>query len=392
MASRGALLASLLLVALAFSSIQATDVPVFVWGKQSVTYVPALAKYTNSEFSALIDSQVSQGTFTVVFAEEKLSTEDFTQCRLKTQTCFRNLAKVERKTYLPNVEEPLAVFEDASSDIQSVQLSDDGTLSERIVPKGGSVVIVNLSGDDFSSHDAIIGSLYNRLRAEFPDILAIYTGKTPSFRYTSLVRHRRQATPEETDAPPAHTFTVGNVFIVAYDKFLATGNEGAMTEFTFSSVAKNAENSTGDNLQIDFSGTGAELKMFFQLSGGSWTIVGINYQNEEYYVRPTVSVNQILSFHCNLLEYTTRDMKKNIAFEQIQLQPNWPATENEVFNRFGDAWYCVGFTTPGILSGLFLVLIFISIAALGITWMMDMRTMDRFDDPKGKTITVSSTE
>lgn len=381
----------LLGLALLASSIQASVVPVFVWGKPSVTYVPALSTYSASEFAALIESQTDDKTFTLVFAEERLSTENLNQCKLKTQTCFRNLAKVERKSYLPNVEEPLAAFERESGDIQSVQLSADGTLSERIVPKGGAVVIVNLSGDDFASHDALIDSLYNRLHAEFPSILAVYTGKTPSFRYSTLVRRTRQANQDEEKPAEVKILKVDNTFLMAYESFKA-GPVDALAEVSLNTATKNEVNSSESSLQIDISGPSLILSINFELTSGSWEITGVTYDNAPYYLRHRVHLNQHFSYRCYSLQYYTLDMKKEIVFEQVQIQPFWPSEGVTETNKFGDSWDCVGFTSPGILTGLFLVFIFIFIGAYGVTWMMDIRTMDRFDDPKGKTITVNVAE
>lgn len=383
-----ALAAALLALVAVSASAQASssDVPVFVWGKPSVTYVPALNQYSTSEFGALLESQTDDGTFTVVFAEERLSTEDLNQCKLKTQTCFRNLAKVERKSYLPSVEEPLGAFGGDFEDVQSVQLASDGALSERIVPKAGSVVIVNLSGNDFASHDALIDGLYNRLRAEFPNILAVYTGKTPSFRYSTLIRRTRQADPQ----PEAAMLVIDNTFLMHVEKFEAGPVGGPLTEFKLTGATKDATNSTENLLQVNIDGAAAQLKLNFALAQGNWMLTGVTYNNAPYYLRHRIDINQHFSFRCNDLRYHTPDMKNEIVFSEVQLQPHWQTEGAPAFAEFGDAWNCVGFTTPGILTGLFLVFIFILIGTLGITWMMDIRTMDRFDDPKGKTITVNT--
>lgn len=380
--------AFVLIAGLFSSHVQATDVPVFVWGKPSVTYVPALSKYTNSEFAALVESQASGDTFIVLFAEDQLSTEDFTQCKLNTNTCFRNLAKVERKSYLPSVEEPLAIFDgELGGKVESVQLADDGSLSKDIVPKGGHTVIINLSGTDYATHDTLMNNLYNKLHGEFPNILSIYTAKTSSFKYSNLIRRTRQV----TEAPPTqrNVLNVTN-FIIAYEKFSA-GPTDALAVVTLDQISKNDENSTENKLQIDLQGPGAKLSLSFQLTQGSWEVTGVTYDNAQYYMRYRIHLNQYFSFHCNNLEYYTPDGKKKIVFEEIQMQPNWPE-EGREFKQFGDAWDCVGFTSPAILTGLFLVVIFIFIGGFGITWMMDMRTMDRFDDPKGKTITVTTAD
>ncbi|XP_055637995.1 V-type proton ATPase subunit S1 [Toxorhynchites rutilus septentrionalis] len=379
----------LLLVALP-SAIHGTDVPVFIWGKPSVTYVPALSRYATSEFGALIESQTDEHTFTLIFAEDRLSTEDLSQCKLNTQTCFRNLAKLSRKSYLPNVNEPLQIFQQGTNEIQSVQISADGTLSERIVPKGGAIAVVNFDGDDFASHDALIDSLYNKLRAEFGNILAVYTGKTPSFRYSKLIRRTRQAA-QAPDVPKI--LTVENIFLMAYEKFAVGAFGKNLSEVTLEKAEKNDTGSSETTLQIDIKGaSGPMLSLNFLLAQGSWEIVRLTYDSEQYYLRHRVHINQHFSYHCNSLQYYTHDMKKQIIFGEVQLQPYWPTEGRSEFKRFGDSWDCVGFTSPGILTGLFLVAIFIFIGAYGIVWMMDIRTMDRFDDPKGKTIIVTAAD
>ncbi|XP_053679792.1 V-type proton ATPase subunit S1 [Anopheles nili] len=374
-----------------YGGANADSVPVFVWGKPSVTYVPALSRYTSSEFAALVDAQIDEKTFTIVFAEDRLSAEDLSQCRLKTQTCFKNLQQLERKSYLPSVEEPLSALE--GSNAQSVQLLSDGSLSEKIVPQAGGVVVVNLSNGDFASHDALIDALYNRLRNEYPNIVAIYTGKTPSFSYSRLVRKTRQT--EEPEPTP--DILKNEVFLMTYEKFQYGPADAAPEQLTSAKLtdAVKVDNTTldaqGPSMQISLTGAGAKVDLFFLHTQGSWEIKGVWFNNQEYYLRHRVHVNQHFSYRCNSWEYYSLDLANKIVFEEVQLQPFFPGV-SETTEKFGDAWYCVGFTSGGILSGLFLVLIFLIIGSYGVSWMMDIRTMDRFDDPKGKTITVSTTE
>uniref|UniRef100_A0A2M4A0D4 Putative vacuolar atp synthase subunit s1 n=1 Tax=Anopheles triannulatus TaxID=58253 RepID=A0A2M4A0D4_9DIPT len=388
----------LFLAIASFGGAFAENVPVFVWGKPSVTYVPALTRYTSSEFAALVDAQIDENTFTIVFAEDSLSPEDLSQCRLKTQTCFKNLQKIERKSYLPSVEEPLSVLE--GSNAQSVQLLADGSLSERIVPQAGGIVVVNLSVGDYASHDALIDALFTRLRNEHPNILAIYTGKTPSFSYSTLVRKTRQADArqEEPEVKPQVLNTTG--FLIAYQAFEygAADEATPLTTAKFDNVVRVADNSTDTaedpKLHFKLTGAGATVDLFFLLTQGSWEITGVQFNEKEYYLRNRVHINQHFSYNCIEWVYYTTDLNEKIVFKEVQLQPFFANEEGVVppADRFGDSWDCVGFTSPGILSGLFLILIFIVIGSYGISWMMDIRTMDRFDDPKGKTIIVSATE
>jgi len=60
--------------------------------------------------------------------------------------------------------------------------------------------------------------------------------------------------------------------------------------------------------------------------------------------------------------------------------------------RFGPAYDCVYFFTAAIWSGIFVCAILSIIMAFGLVMIIDIKTMDLFDDPKGKTITINTSE
>lgn len=60
--------------------------------------------------------------------------------------------------------------------------------------------------------------------------------------------------------------------------------------------------------------------------------------------------------------------------------------------RFGAAYDCVYFFTVPIWSGIFVCVIFSIIMIFGLGMIMDIKSMDSFDDPKGKTITITASE
>jgi V-type H+-transporting ATPase S1 subunit len=76
-----------------------------------------------------------------------------------------------------------------------------------------------------------------------------------------------------------------------------------------------------------------------------------------------------------------------LTLENFQAQPYMDKSA-----AFGDAYSCVFFFTPPIWSGIFVTSILALIMIWGLVMMMDIRTMDQFDDPKGKTITVNVVE
>lgn len=121
--------------------------------------MPALSQLKSDEFVTLVKSQSDKETLTVVFVENRLSVEDFSQCKLKTETCFENLRKIEQKTYLSAVEDPVEALEAsfATKSQKSVSLSNDGDLSEKVDASGSEkLLFVYLddieSNEDFAEH------------------------------------------------------------------------------------------------------------------------------------------------------------------------------------------------------------------------------------------------
>lgn len=79
-----------------------------------------------------------------------------------------------------------------------------------------------------------------------------------------------------------------------------------------------------------------------------------------------------------------------LKWDSLQFQAFSPSEVKK--DDFLDAWYCDGFFTPGILMSLLIIIFLMGVTFTGIAWLMDIKTMDRFDDPKGKTITINTSE
>lgn len=60
--------------------------------------------------------------------------------------------------------------------------------------------------------------------------------------------------------------------------------------------------------------------------------------------------------------------------------------------RFSDAYDCSHFFTIPIWSGIFTTAILAIIMSWGLCMILDIKTNDRFDDPKGKTITITASD
>ncbi|KAM6925026.1 ATPase H+ transporting accessory protein 1a [Xenentodon cancila] len=90
-----------------------------------------------------------------------------------------------------------------------------------------------------------------------------------------------------------------------------------------------------------------------------------------------------------LIPRSAKDPANNwrVSFEDFQIQGfNVSGTE------FSYASDCAGFFSPGIWMGLMTSLLMVLVLTYGLHMIMQLRTMDRFDDPKGPAISVPQTD
>ncbi|KAF1391063.1 hypothetical protein PFLUV_G00064700 [Perca fluviatilis] len=76
-----------------------------------------------------------------------------------------------------------------------------------------------------------------------------------------------------------------------------------------------------------------------------------------------------------------------VSFKDFQIQGF-----NVSGSEFSYASDCAGFFSPGIWMGLMTSLLMVLVLTYGLHMIMQLRTMDRFDDPKGPAISVPQTE
>lgn len=84
-------------------------------------------------------------------------------------------------------------------------------------------------------------------------------------------------------------------------------------------------------------------------------------------------------------------------FSKFQIQPfgvnvtkHNAANDTDIYYKFGQCNYCSGFFTSGIWMGIISSLLMAFILAFGVYLMTSINTMDRFDDPKGKPLTIAA--
>lgn len=126
----------------------------------SATHLPALNHLGGNEFITLLKSQANEDTKTVVFIENKLSVEDFSQCRLKTKTCFENLQRIEDKTFLNSVEDPVESLIASYKKKKTISVSNEDDLKD-IDAQDEKILLVYLDNvenpEDFDKHGELSG-------------------------------------------------------------------------------------------------------------------------------------------------------------------------------------------------------------------------------------------
>lgn len=131
------------------------------------------------------------------------------------------------------------------------------------------------------------------------------------------------------------------------------------------------------------------LEFFFPVSMGYYTLKKVNYEmndmSNSLETKLDIYFPYNFSYHCSQnIIFVNDTVYLNISDMQVQIDSK--------DSTFSDAYDCVGFTSIPIWTGIFVTAILASIMTWALTMIMDIRTMDRFDDPKGKTITISAAE
>lgn len=418
------------------TQINGESVPAFIFGDKTPSHFPALGHLNGNEFATLIKSQAAKDTLTVVFVENKLSAEDFSQCRLKTQTCFANLNNLKSKSYLSSIEEPVDALMAAFAKQKSITVSGESDLKDATVD-GERILFIYFdeveSNEDFHKHDALINKLYNQLKDEYGSIVAIYTGIHPSFTYTQVLKRKvREAEAAPADEKPVsekpaeepkvaeepkHTEehkpavlkpkqqddeVEANPQKILYDSnrhALIALSELKVDNATLDLATLAIESTTTSETEFTVTLTAQSHKIALQtiMSGGTWYVNfrynDNNEENEKFHARQTVyAFGEKWSFGCGNLIVESSKRTHTIHFVDFQYQPYFTADPSRelVFSDYVSD--CVGFFSPAIWGALFVIILLVSILSWGLYMMMDIRTMDRFDDPKGKTITINAQE
>ncbi|XP_028150418.1 V-type proton ATPase subunit S1 [Diabrotica virgifera virgifera] len=398
-----------------FSLVQSTEfVPCFIWSnKRTNEHIPALNKVSQDIFKENIEQYLKDDPLIVLFAEQTLSPEDFAQKDERGLT-YSNLAKLTKSfkvSYLPYVQNPIKALKHLDVTVTEVPLDKFGKNFE--IPET-DILIVNLNDakdsesrtDMLKRHDAAISKIYEDLANTNDNVLGMYTAHHTSWVVSEEVIKSRQARSLMV-AENAEAAKAGETAEEVSDKFRNDTNAYlyiSNSAYTMGDVQNKEVNLnltvTNDTgilvLNLGCPDFNLEMKFANNVSFGYWEqyenitafLSNDTQKKNPLVLKSTASIYAPVSgfsYHCGDQYFSTDGFSIKLQDFQIQLFFDGPAS-----GKFGDAYDCVGFTTVPIWSGLFVTTILLIIMSIGITMMMDIRTMDRFDDAKGKTITINA--
>uniref|UniRef100_I3KI82 ATPase H+ transporting accessory protein 1b n=1 Tax=Oreochromis niloticus TaxID=8128 RepID=I3KI82_ORENI len=395
------------------------------------------------QLSAYLTSAFSSGSHTVLlFLQDKLSKDDFTVFGgvfgNKEDSAFKNIEDAMQsstsKVTLPALEWSgsfnMAALLQEKLGVSPVLVDADSLSHLSIKTSVSNLLLINLPycsslqkscKEVLHENDEIIGKVLSSMKAKNIPYTAIYTGFQPSRMISetpisdqSVGRSLLQAVEPEVKPPIMFNVSGGPcIMLWAQKSHCQTGSELTMDRpcsantylgwitlhvLFFSHFRLVLTYQSGFTLSFSMS------KRFYSVSAREWfslDAVELQYFNlsASYIASRDIYAPAEYSFHCQsvanfgdaLLRTNTTDTNSSewrLNFVDFQIQ-GFGLSDSTNFSYASD---CASFFTPAIWMGLVTVLLTLLILVYGLHMIMQINTMDRFDDPKGPSISVPQSE
>ncbi|XP_061114728.1 V-type proton ATPase subunit S1-like [Conger conger] len=288
--------------------------------------------------------------------------------------------------------------------------------------------------DALRGNDAVIGQVLDVMKAQAVPYTAIYTALKPSRvaldlseSAQSIGRTLLQAAPTNTTAPLEYREN-GTVCILLWADSLSVNLGNATRDLWNATFGPDRTIRLDDSFCNSTNGTEAEARLvidygdimgshdfiltfnmarrMYPVSGRYWftlDTVRLEYGNETAVFNGgrNIYAPAEYSYHCasvssvsdRLLEPSDSGSNASswqVSFTNFQIQGFGIVAGNST--QFSYANDCASFFTPGIWMGLLISLLMLLILTYGLHMITQLRTMDRFDDPKGPSIAVPQSE
>lgn len=419
------------------------QVPVLLWSSEGLQPLasPAAGRIMSSDLlTAYLSSAFGSGRHTVLlFLQDKLSKDDFTVFGgvfgNKQDSAFQNL-EAALQSSSSSVTLPAVEWSGVSTIPALLQeklgvsplLTDAETLSHLSINTSASnLLLINLpyqTGSHKSckevlrENDEIIGNVLSIMKAKDVPYTAIYTGLKPSrvISETSMPnepvgRSLLQSAEPTVKAPIVYNGSSGPCIMLWAQNLSVSLSEAspwidlaAQTPTVTGSCSNTTSRlvlsyTSGFTLSFDLS------NRLYPVSARNWSTLDLvqlqsNGQTASFIGSRAIYTPAEYSYHCqsvssfrdpllvsnNSNSQNTSSWRLNFIDFQIQ---GFGLANGTNFSYASD---CAGFFTPGIWMGLLTSLLMLYIFVYGLHMIMQLNTMDRFDDPKGPSISVPQSE
>ncbi|XP_035501909.1 V-type proton ATPase subunit S1b [Scophthalmus maximus] len=431
------------LVALFATGSSTAQVPLLLWSSDSVRPLasPAAGHITsNDQLTAYLAAAFGSGPHTVLlFLQDKLSKDDFTVFGgvfgNKQDSAFQNL-EAALQSSSSSVTIPALEWSGSSAILALLQeklgvspvLVDADTLSHLTINASASnLLLINLpycSGlhksckEVLHDNDAIIGEVLGTMNDKNVPYTAIYTGLQPSrviseapLSDRSVGRTLLQAVVPNVK-PPIMFNVSGNPCIMLWAQNLSVSLSSTaewidlaeQTPSLTGSMCNGSSSLLVLSYPSGFTLSFAMSQRFYPVSARNWfTLDSVQLQssgqNASFTGGRGIYAPAEYSFHCQSVSSFQHALlvPTNANPNTSQWRVNFIDFQIQGFrldNRtdFSYASDCAGFFTAGIWMGLITSLLMLLIFVYGLHMIMQLNTMDRFDDPKGPSISVPQSE
>uniref|UniRef100_A0A7N9AL49 ATPase H+ transporting accessory protein 1b n=1 Tax=Mastacembelus armatus TaxID=205130 RepID=A0A7N9AL49_9TELE len=428
-----------LFVALFATGSATAQVPLLIWTSESLPPLasPAAGHITsNDQLNAYLTSAFSSGSHTVLlFLQDKLSKDDFTVFGgvfgNKQDSAFQNLEAVLQSSS-SSVTLPALEWSGSSAVLPLLKDKlgvsplpvDADTLSELTINASvNNLLLISLPyctglqkscKEVLHINDEIIGKVLSIVKAKNVLYTAVYTGVQPSrvISETSVPNQpvgRSLLQAVVADVSPPIMFNVSGspcIMLWAQNLNISFTSTSPWLDLATQtpSLAGSLCNQTNSLTVLMLISSFAMSQRFYPGSARNWfTLDSVQLQSSgqtaSFIGSRSIYAPAEYSFHCQSVNSFDQALlvPNNTNQNTSQWRLNFINFQIQGFGlgngtNFSYASDCAGFFSPGIWMGLVTSLVMLLILVYGLHMIMQLSTMDRFDDPKGPSISVPQSE
>lgn len=370
--------------------------PAMLWKQQDdgvvlSRSVPAMVIQSKSEFQQIINEASDEWKRTVVvLLRDSFCTDD-----LKYQengvTCHKHLVQMKNKKYVPAIDDAYTALLQMNKTGLTTYVETTDELSQTIGNE--QIVYINLptrfmdeTPEQYNARlDRVVGALAEKLNDKHP--LYVLIGKKCDPHHATQSRKRRDVPVAAAQRAPAveakAAQTLKNPNLLVYFTELTVYKRGE--NHTVDPATLSVSDVTSNSLKAELKGGDVTVAFSVHDFGSTWVLQDITVNGAVGAPTKRVSAPLGFSYKCSPVVNITVTGGDVVAVgvRGLQIQPKFDVPGGIPLTRFGNVNDCTGFTSIGIWSGLIVSFLLLSIMTLGLSWILDIRTMDRFDDPKG---------